>query len=102
MLERPEARADPGLFAGALVTAAICARTVGLPAAARHLGERAVDLARGLGDDRLLIEALSALCAYYSSAGQPERGFPLGQEAAERARRLGDDFLLGFSCCCGC
>jgi predicted ATPase/class 3 adenylate cyclase/DNA-binding XRE family transcriptional regulator len=97
VLERPEARADPRLFAGALVTAAICARNAGPPAAGRHLGERAVDLARGLGDDRLLIEALSALCACYHSVGQPERGFPLGQEAAERARRLGDDFLLGFS-----
>jgi predicted ATPase/class 3 adenylate cyclase len=97
VLERPEASAGSGLFAAALVTAAICARSAGLPAAARHLGERAVDLARGLGDDRLLIEALSALCAYYSFAGQPEQGFPLGQEAVERARQLGDDFLLGFS-----
>jgi tetratricopeptide (TPR) repeat protein len=56
-----------------------------------------VQVARGLGDDRLLIEALSVLCAYYHFAGQPERGFPLGQEAVERARQLGDDFLLGFS-----
>ena len=97
VLERPEARADPGLFAGALVTAAICARNAGLHAAARHLGERAVDLGRGLGDDRLLIEALSTLCSCYHFAGQPGQGFPLGQEAVERARRLGDDFLLGFS-----
>jgi predicted ATPase/class 3 adenylate cyclase len=97
VLERPEASASPELFTAALVTAAICARNAGLPAAARHLGERAVDLARGLDDDRLLIEALSALCAYYSFAGQPEQGFPLGQEAVERARQLGDDFLLGFS-----
>jgi predicted ATPase len=96
VLGRPEANADPGLFAAALVTAAICARDAGLPTA-RELGERAVDVALGLGDDRLLIEALSALCAYYYFAGQPERGFPLGQEAVERARRLGDDFLLGFS-----
>jgi predicted ATPase/class 3 adenylate cyclase len=97
VLERPEASADSGLFAAALVTAAICARNAGLPATARHLGERAVDLARGLGDERLLIEALSALCAYYCFAAQPEQGFPLGQEAVERARQLGDDFLLGFS-----
>jgi predicted ATPase/class 3 adenylate cyclase len=97
VLERPEARADPGLFAAALVTAAICARNAGLHMSARHLGERAVDLGRELGDDRLLIEALSALCSSYHFAGQPEQGFPLGQEAVERARQLGDDFLLGFS-----
>jgi predicted ATPase/class 3 adenylate cyclase len=96
VLERPQAHAHPELFAAALVTAALCARDAGLPAAGQ-LGERAVEAARRLGDDRLLIEALSALCAYYYFAGQPERGFPLGQEAVERARRLGDDFLLGFS-----
>jgi predicted ATPase/class 3 adenylate cyclase/tetratricopeptide (TPR) repeat protein len=96
VLERPEARAHPELFAAALVTAALCARDAGLPVAGQ-LGERAVEAARGLGDSRLLIEALSALCGYYYFAGQSERGFPLGQEAVERARQLGDDFLLGFS-----
>ena len=96
VLERPEASADPELFAAALTTAALCARNAGLPAAGQ-LGERGVEVARGLGDDRLLIEALSALCSCYHFAGQPERGFPLGQEAVERARHMGDDFLLGFS-----
>jgi predicted ATPase/class 3 adenylate cyclase len=96
VLERPQARAHPELFAAALVTAAILARDAGLPAAGQ-LAERAVELARRLGDDQLIIEALSALCAYYYFAGQPGLGFPLGQEAVERARRLGDDFLLGFS-----
>ena len=99
VLERPEAAAHPELFAAALVTAAFSARDAGLPAAGQ-LAERAVELARRLGDDRLIIEALSALCAYYYFAGQPERGFPLGQEAVERARQLGDDFLLGFSLLC--
>jgi predicted ATPase/class 3 adenylate cyclase len=96
VLERPEASTDPELFAAALTAAAFYARDAGLPAAGQ-LGERAVELARGLGDIRLLIEALGALCAYYYFAGQPERGFPLGREAVERARQLGDDFLLGFS-----
>jgi predicted ATPase/class 3 adenylate cyclase len=96
VLERPEARADPGLFAAALVTAAWAARDAGLPAAGQ-LTDSAVEVARRLGDDRALIEALGLLCCYYSFAGQPERGFPLGQEAVERARRLDDDFLLGFS-----
>jgi len=99
VLERPEAAAHPELFAAALVTAAFSARDAGLPAAGQ-LAERAVELARRLGDDRLIIEALSALCAYYYFAGQPERGFPLGQEAVERARQLGDDFLLGVSLLC--
>jgi predicted ATPase/class 3 adenylate cyclase len=96
VLDRPDAGAHPGLFAAALITAAICARDAGLPAAGQ-LAERAVEAARGLGDDRLLIRALSVLCGYYTFAGQPERGFPLGQEAVERARRLGDDYLLSFS-----
>jgi predicted ATPase/class 3 adenylate cyclase len=96
VLERPEASAGRELFAAALTTAALFARDAGLPAAWQQ-GERAVEVARGLGDDRLLIEALSALCANYYFAGQPELGFPLGQEAVERARQLGDDFLLGFS-----
>ena len=99
VLERPEAAAHPELFAAALVTAAFSARDAGLPAAGQ-LAERAVELARRLGDDRLIIEALSALCAYYYFAGQPGRGFPLGQEAVERARQLGDDFLLGVSLLC--
>jgi predicted ATPase/class 3 adenylate cyclase len=96
VLERPEASANPGLFASALVTAALCAREAALGGASQ-LGERAVELARRLGEDRMLIEALSALCASCHFAGQPEQGFLLGQEAVERARRLGDDFLLGFS-----
>ena len=99
VLERPQARAHPELFAAALVTATFSARDAGLPAAGQ-LAERAVELARELGDDQLIIEALSARCAYCYFAGQPGRGFPLGQEAVERARRLGDDFLLGFSLLC--
>ena len=99
VLERPEARAHPELFVAALVTATFSARDAGLPAAGQ-LAERAVELARRLGDDQLIIEALSARCAYCYFAGQPGRGFPLGQEAVERARRLGDDFLLGFSLLC--
>ena len=96
VLDRPEARVHPELLAAALVTAAIAAREAGL-AAAGQLGQRAVELARRLGDDRLLIEALSAQCRYYYFARLPEQAFPLGQEAVERARQLGDDFLLGLS-----
>ena len=78
-LERPEARADPELFAAALITAALAARFVDL-AMARQLGEQAVELARQLGDDRLLIESLADLCYVCYLAGEPERGLPPGRK----------------------
>jgi predicted ATPase/class 3 adenylate cyclase len=93
VLERPEARADLALFAGALVSATFFAHTNDA-AAARRFGELAVQLARELGDDRLLIEALTAQCSSWYFLGQHEKGFALGQEAAALARQLGDDMLL--------
>ena len=95
-LQRPDARADPGLFGAALVAAVLTARAAG-SGTARQLGEQALELARRLGDERLLIESLAVSCDAYSFAGQPETGRPLGQEAVERAQRLGDDVLLGES-----
>ena len=50
-----------------------------------------------MGDDRLLILSLGALCAAYDLAGDPEAALPVGQETVERARQLGDDVLLGVS-----
>jgi predicted ATPase/class 3 adenylate cyclase len=96
VLERPEARADPALFGAALVAAADAAWDCDV-AAGLQLGERAVEFARQLGDDRLLIDSLAALCGDYYFAGQPSKGLPLGQESVERARRLGDDVVLGAS-----
>ena len=95
-LDRPEARADPELFATALLTAAIAARYVDISAALR-LGEQAAGLARQLGADQLLIESLAALSAACYHAGEPERGLPPGREAVQRARQLGDDVLLGVT-----
>ena len=95
-LRRPDAGADPALFAAALVTAALTACWVDI-AAARHLGEQAVQVARQLGDDRLLSRALAALCTACHFAGEPETGLPFGQESAERARHLGDDVQLAES-----
>jgi predicted ATPase/class 3 adenylate cyclase len=95
-LRRPDADADPALFAAALVTATVVAEFIDI-ATARHLGEQAVQVARRLGDERLLIRSLAVLCAAHSHAGEPHIGRPFGQEAAERARRLGDDVLLGRS-----
>jgi predicted ATPase/DNA-binding XRE family transcriptional regulator len=96
VLQRPDAGADPGLFAAALATAAAAAWFGGI-AGARHLGEQAVEIARDVGDDRLLIMPLAALCGICFFAGEPETGLPFGQEAVERARHLGDDVLLAVS-----
>ncbi len=96
VLDRPDAGADPGLFAAALATAAAAAWFGGI-AGARHLGEQAVEVARDVGDDRLLIMPLAALCGICFFAGEPETGLPFGQEAVERARHLGDDVLLAVS-----
>ena len=96
VLRRPDASADPALFAAALATAVRPAVFIDIPAA-RQFAEQAVGLARQLGDDWLLTSSLAALCAPYFMAGEPEAGRPFGQEAVERARRLGDDHLLGVS-----
>ena len=95
-LRRPDARADPALFAAALVTAARASCLID-GATARQLAEQAVQVARQLGDERLLSSALAALCAVHFFAGEPETGRPFGQESVERARRLGDDVQLASS-----
>ena len=95
-LQLPEARADAGLFGAALVTAVFTARAAG-SGTARRLGEQALEVARQLGDERLLIESLAVSCEAYFFAGEPETGRPLGEEAVERARQLANDVLLGES-----
>ena len=95
-LQRPEARADPALFAAALITAAVVAKFIDATMA-RQFAEQAVEVARGLGDDRLLIKALAELCSVHFFAGEPDIGLPFGQESVERARPLGDDVLLAAS-----
>ena len=66
-------------------------------APARQYGHQAAELARQLGDDRLLADALAMLSAAHFFAGEPDRGLRLGREAVDRARQLGDDDLLGRS-----
>jgi predicted ATPase/DNA-binding XRE family transcriptional regulator len=95
-LQRPEARADPALFAAALITATVVAKFIDATMA-RQFAEQAVEVARGLGDDRLLIKALAELCSAHFFAGEPDIGLPFGQESVERARPLGDDVLLAAS-----
>jgi predicted ATPase/class 3 adenylate cyclase len=96
VLDRPDARADPELFGTALLAAARTARWVDTAAALR-LGEQAVQLARQLGDDRLLIESLAIVSTAYYLAGEEDRKIPLAREAVQRARQLGDDVLLAES-----
>ncbi len=96
VLQRPEARTQPQLLAGALVTAARLASFVDVHNAQR-LGERAVEIARQLDDDRLLVSTLRMLSGAHYFAGDVERGFPLANECVERARPLGDDVVLAES-----
>jgi predicted ATPase/class 3 adenylate cyclase len=96
VLSRPEAAANPALFAEALVVAALLTTLADMSTGLR-LAEKADEVAGGLGDDRLLILSRQMLCEAYYFAGQPERARPLGAEAVQRARRLGDDVLLGMS-----
>jgi predicted ATPase len=93
VLERSDAQADPVLFGRALIVAALASALSDILLALRY-AERAVDLARQLDDDRLLIQALAVLGSGCYFAGEAERGLPLGREAVERARPLGDDVLL--------
>jgi predicted ATPase len=94
VLKRPEASADPVLFTEALSTATFMGHTIDMEAAHRF-GEQAVETARQLGNERLLIEALAAQTSSYYFLRQFKQGFALGQEAVARARELGDDVLLG-------
>jgi predicted ATPase/class 3 adenylate cyclase/tetratricopeptide (TPR) repeat protein len=96
VLRRPEASADPALFAEALVAAA---RTILSADAATslRLAEQADTAADGLDDDRLLVLARGTLCLACYVAGEVERARSLGQDAVDRARRLSDDLLLGMS-----
>jgi predicted ATPase/class 3 adenylate cyclase len=96
VLERPDARADPKLFGAALVEACRAGRFIDAATSVR-LGGQAVELARQLDSERLLISALGVLSSACYFSGEPERGIPLGRESVERARTLGDDVLLAAS-----
>ena len=103
VLDRPEALAVPDVLCGALVTGSLMARFVDVKKS-ELLAERAVDVARKLGDEPSSIRALGMMSAACAFGGDYERGLPFGLEAVERARALGDDFLLarsinGYSLC---
>jgi predicted ATPase/transcriptional regulator with XRE-family HTH domain len=93
-LRRPEAAADPALFAEALLAAARAIVLTDLATSLR-LAEQAGEVAGRLGDDRLFVMSRAHLARAYSWAGEPGRARALAQEAVRRARQLGDDVLLG-------
>jgi predicted ATPase len=94
VVQRPEAAADSALFTEALVAAAYL---VAEKSTALQLARQADQVARSLGDRRLLALTCRALCWAYSMSAEWELAGPLGQESVERARELGDDVLLGMS-----
>jgi tetratricopeptide (TPR) repeat protein len=87
----------------ALVTAAACALTVDRPIAQR-LAEQAVELARQLDDDSLLVLSQGLVGAAHYFAGDLETASALARDCVERARPLGDGTLLRetllLSCLC--
>ena len=94
VLRRPEAAADPALFAEALVVASELTQFTDMRTSLQ-LAEEADAVAGRLGDDRLLALSREMLSSVYFRAGELKRAWPLGAESAERARQLGDDVLLG-------
>ncbi len=96
VLKQPEARSDLRLYVAAAIMATDARREFSVQDGLRVGGE-VIDLARQVGDPRLLVEALGSHCGMYYFAGEPERGLPFGAEAVEIARRTGDDVLLGSS-----
>ncbi len=96
LLDRPEAGADPRVLGDVLIAIGFNSRTSNLEVTLEY-AERAAEIARGLGYDRLLVEALWLLCAQSYFAGRVEHGLPFGEEAVERARTLGNEVQLAES-----
>ena len=91
VLRRPEAAADPAVFAEALFAASAVAEDM---TTCVRLAEQMDQVVGELGDNRLLAMSRGRLAWLYWARGELERARPLGQEAVERARKLGDDVLL--------
>ena len=93
---RPETNDLQTLFAGALVSMSLCARSWDLRAAV-SLGNRSVGIARRSGDPGTLVDALCFAAPAASWVGDPSAARRLGGEAVERARLLGEDLRLAFA-----
>ncbi len=94
VLARPDARSDLRLFVAASIVLTDAKRAVAVSDGLRF-GAEVIELARRVGEPRLLVEALGTYCGLHYFAGEPERGLPFGAEAVEIARRTGDDVVLG-------
>lgn len=92
----PRAMDHTVLLAHALVSCSLGARgneaELALPFSAR-----ALELARGLDDERLLLDALFSRATSCYFAARSEDGIEVGREAVERARKLGDPRMLAAS-----
>jgi predicted ATPase/class 3 adenylate cyclase len=96
VLARPDARTDLRLYVAAAIMAADACRATSVQDGLRA-GAEVIELARQVGDPRLLVEALGTHCGMYYFAGEPARGVPFGAEAVSVARQTHDDVLLGSS-----
>ena len=99
VLQRPEACADPGLFAAALITATVVAKFVDL-AMARQFAEQAVEVARGLGDDRLLIRPSPSCAARISSPASRRQGSLSGWSLSSAPGRSATTSCWPRACSC--
>lgn len=95
-VENPRAEETPSLLAHALVTCCLGTRGNDAELAVRY-SERALEIAKTLDDETLLLNALLARAASCYFAGRPEDGMDAGREAVERARQLGDPVMLAGS-----
>lgn len=95
-VEDPRAEEHPSLLAHALVSCCLGARG-GEAELALPYSMRGLELARTLGDERLLLDALFSRATASYFASRPEEGMAAGQEGVERARRLGDPRMLASS-----
>ncbi len=96
VLDTPLEGADPALVLEATIAIAMMARAVDIGSAGR-LGERAVELAAGVDDERLSIWAQVALGGTKYFSGDYEHAFILGSQSLDRARLVGDDTLLAVT-----
>ena len=96
VLRRPEAAADPALFAEALYSAACMSCDIDMTMSVQ-LAEQMDQVASQLCDNRLLAMSRGHLAWVYRKSGERERARLLGQESVQRARELGDDVLLATS-----
>ncbi len=96
VLGRPEAAADPAVFAEALFAASALTHSTDLTTSIQ-LAEQMDQVAAELDDNRLLAMSRELLAEGYWARGELERAWPLGQESVQRARELGDDVQLAKS-----